>query len=418
VRDREGRLEFWVEGSLEASNWPTDRLHLGLLGHLPLVLFEARADRRPEVALVGLGAGFTAQAAARHSPAGLTVYELEPEVVRAAESFREVGGGLPATARVVFADGRKAVLRDGPAVDVLSSDPIHPAVAGSAFLYSEEYFRGAMRRLSPEGLLVQWLPLYQLHVEDFRLVLRTFAASVPCPYVFLAGHDALLVGSREPLRLPLPRLQRALASAGADGLRTEGLGSPGALLALLALDPEGCRAAAGEGEINTDDRLLLELRSGWREAGDETAAYDLLASRPADPRSLLEGPTDAAFEAGLRDGSRLAEALAAWVQGRLAVAAARFADVAGRDPGNELARLMRDEVDMERAWDRLDAGNDAAAARMARRVAAREGVHAVHRLDAAEILARTGSPEEARAIAVPYALREAWPRAKRLAERR
>jgi spermidine synthase len=414
VRDREGRTDFWVEGNLEASNWPTDRLHLGLLGHLPLVLFEARSDRRPEVALVGLGAGFTAQAAALHAPSRLTVYELEPEVVRAAEEFRGEGGGLPPSATVVFGDGRKAVLRGSGPLDVLSSDPVHPAVAGSSFLYSAEYYRGAMARLSPEGVLVQWLPLYQLHVEDLRLALRTFAAEVPHPYVFLAGRDALLVGTRGPLRLSLPRLARAVGADAARDLRDDGLASAGALLSLLVLDPAGVRAVAGEGEMNTDDRLLLELRSGWREAGDEGAALALLTSRPADPRSLLDGPPDAAFEAGLAEGALLAGAAGAWVRGDLAAAAEGFAGIAERDPGNGFARRMRDEADIERALDLLERGRPATAAALARAVAARPGVEPIRLLDAAEVLSRAGRPGEARAIALPWARAKGWPRAIRL----
>jgi spermidine synthase len=416
VRDREGRREFWVEGNLEASNWPTDRLHLGLLGHLPLVLFEARTDRPPEVVLVGLGAGFTAQAAARHAPAGLTVFELEPEVARAAEAFRGIGGGIPREARLVFADGRKAVLdAGGGPIDVLSSDPVHPAVAGSAFLYAAEYYRGASARLSPEGVLVQWLPLYQLHVDDLRLALRTFAAGVPHPYVFVAGRDALLIGTREPLRLSLQRLERAARADTARDLREDGLASAGALLSLLALDPDGVRAVAGTGDLNEDDRLLLELRSGWREAGDEAAALDLLLSRPADPAALLDGPADAAFEAGLWEGGRLGRAAGAWVRGRLEEASLGFAEAAESDPANLFARRMRDEVDIERAFDLLERDRPATAAAIARAVAARPGTEPIRVLDAAEVLAKAGHADEARVVALPWARSTRWPRAIRLA---
>jgi spermidine synthase len=418
VRDREGILEFWIDGSLEASNVPTDRLHLGLLGHLPLVLFEARTDRRPRVALVGLGAGYTAQAAAAHRPESLVVYELEPEVVRAAERFRGIGGGLPPGASVVLGDGRRAVLAGEGTLDVLSSDPVHPGQAGSAFLYSAEYYRGAVARLSPEGILVQWLPLYQLHEEEFRLALRTFAASVPHPYAFLAGRDLLLVASRTPLRLPLERLARALEGEGAAALRVDGIGTPGRILALLALDPGGCRAAGGEGPLNTDDRLLLELRAGWREGDGEAAAQAVLADLRADPRVLLDAPPDDAFEADLRRGVVFRLALATWLGGSLARSEARLSALCRDDPGHGLARLLLDEARAERARELLDRGDREGAARLAREIAARPGAAPIRRLDAAAILADAGFPDEARAIAAPYAATTPWPRAKRLAEGR
>lgn len=414
VRDRDGRLEFWVEGSFEASTGPTDRLHLGLLGHLPLALFEARTDRPARVALVGLGGGLTAQAVARHRTASLDVYELEPEVAAAAERFREAGGGLPAQASLHVADGRRAIVEgDGP-LDVISSDPIHPSVAGSAYLYSLEFWTAAVARLSPEGFLVSWLPLYEMHPDDLRLALRTFCEAVPFPYVFLAGGDALLVGSPTPLALDPARLSRALASDAGAALRAFGFGRPGRLLGLLALDPAGCRALAGEGPLNTDDRLLLELRAGWREADDPAAAYDLFTSIPADPRALLAGEPDAAFEKDLGRAARFEAAMAAWVRWALPEAVNRFADLAAAEPGNDLVRRMRDEATAELSKALLAAGNPREAAATARALAAREDADPILRLDAAEVLRKTGADDEARAIAAPYAAAHAWPRARRL----
>ncbi len=419
VRDRDGRLEFWVEGSFEASTCPTDRLHLGLLGHLPLALFEARTDRPPRVALVGLGGGLTAQAVSRHATASFHVYELEPAVAFAAERFREAGGGLPKGATLHIEDGRRAIVDDpSTELDVISSDPIHPSVAGSAYLYSLEYWKASIGRISPEGFLVSWLPLYQMHVEELKLALRTFCEAVPYPYVFLAGGDAILVGTRTPLALDAARLARALESdAGAD-LRAFGFGRPGRLLGLLALDPDGCREVAGEGPINTDDRLLLELRCGWREADDPGTAYELFTSIPADPRTLLTGTPDPTFEKDLGRAARFEAAMAAWVRWDLPEATNRFTELAAAEPANDLVRRMRDEATAELSKAYLAAGNPARAAALARDLAARENVDAILRLDAADVLLRTGDAVAARAIAAPYAANHAWPRAKRLVEGR
>lgn len=418
VRDREGRLEFWVEGSFESSTGPTDRLHLGLLGHLPLALFAARSDRPARVALIGLGGGLTAQAASRHHPAHLDVYELEPEVAAAAERFRDAGGGLPASATLHWTDGRRAILEGRESLDVISSDPIHPAVAGSAFLYAREFWQGAMARLSPEGVLVQWLPLYQIGGEDLTLAIRTFAASVPFPYVFVAGPDAMLVGSRTPLRLSPDRLARVLASEAGSELRALGFSTPGRLLGLLALDPDGCRALAGDGDLNTDDRLLLELRAGWREADDQAAAYALLGSIPADPRVLLDGPPGVDFEQELEVAGRLEAALSAWVRSDLPVAARRFTNLATEEPTNEFARRMRDEATAELAKAEVAIGDRDLAQVFARRLAAWPSVDSTLLLDAAEVLAATGASAEARAIAAPLAAQHGWPRAKRIARER
>lgn len=416
VRDREGRREFWVEGSYEASTGPTDRLHLGLLGALPLALHAARTDRPARVALIGLGGGLSAQAAARFAPRRLDVFELEPEVASAAELFRDVGGGLPVGATLALLDGRRAILRGGDAdLDVISSDPVHPAVAGSAFLYTSDFWRGAARRLTAEGLLVQWLPLYQLGRDELALALRTFAASLPHPYVFVAGPDAILVGAREPLRLDAARLDRVLASEAGSDLRTLGFTSAGRLLGLLALDRAGIGRLVGPGEVDTDDRLLLELRAGRHEAGDTAAALAWITSAPADPRRLLDAEPTASFEDGLVGAARFARALGAWVRGDYEAAAGHFRSLTEYEPTNVLARRMADEAMARAAIAMAEFGVVTSAATLARELLRREGVEPTLRLDAAEVLARSGATSEAAEIARPYAERYAWPRARRLA---
>ncbi|MGE0190526.1 MAG: hypothetical protein AB7T63_00655 [Planctomycetota bacterium] len=417
VRDAEGRIEFWVEGSYEASTAPTDLLHLGLLGHLPLVLFEARADRAPHVALVGLGAGYTAQASDRHHPASLVVYELEDDVVDAATWFRDVGGGLPASAELIVADGRRAVLQGDRPLDVLSSDPVHPALAGSAWLYSADWWRGAMERLPEDGLLVQWMPLYHLVREDLALAFRTFAASVPHPYLFLIGSEALLVGANTPLVLSLERVREALARDSAAPLAEQGFRSAGRLLSMLVLDGEGMRNLVGPGEINTDDRLLLELRSGWREANDPAATFAWLHQHQATPASLLDAPPDAMFEREVEAGRELHHALEAWQAGGLADARERFRDIALLDPANVLARRLRDDATALLAFDLLhDAPEEAEA--LARELLARDTADALVRLDAAEVLLALGHTDEARAVAAAIAAKHDYPRARRLAATR
>ena len=45
--------------------------------------------------------------------------------------------------------------------DIITSDPIHPWVKGSATLYSKEYFELVKRHLNPGGIVTQWVPLYE-----------------------------------------------------------------------------------------------------------------------------------------------------------------------------------------------------------------------------------------------------------------
>jgi spermidine synthase len=415
VRDREGRREFWIDGTIEASTVPTDRLHLGLLGHLPMALLAARGVERPRVQVIGLGAGLTAQAVASWRPAELVVHELEPAVVRASELFRVGGGGVPAEATVVVGDGRRG-LRDaqGP-IDLVTSDPVHPSTAGSAFLYSREHYALVRERLAEDGLVCEWLPLYQMVPDDLRLVARTFADAFPHCYLFLAAGDGLLVGAIRPLVLSEDALRTALSSPRARPLEALGLRAPGVLLGLLLKGPEGLRAFGGEGPLNTDDRLLLELRAGRRAwAGDVSANARLLRIGRVSGATLLDGAASERWLEEERSARGLEEGMRAWLDGDYARTAEVFAARSARDPVDRLAARMRDGAEVELLFRRIESDPEVAA-EAARALLVRPGVEDILRLDAAEALQRLGHGEEARRVALEALSRGDWPRARRLA---
>jgi spermidine synthase len=417
VRDLEGRLEFWVDGSVEASLGPTDRLHLALLGHLPMALLSASGVEAPRVAVIGLGAGFTSQAVSGWSPLELRIHEIEPAVVRAARHFEREGGGVPQGARVLVGDGRRGVQRAPEPLHLVTSDPVHPANAGSAWLYSLDHYRALATRLAPGGIVCEWLPLYQMTSEDLRLVVRTFAEAFPSSYLFLAGADSILVGARAPLRLSEERLREALASPAGAPLAALGLRSPGRLLGLLVRDPDGMRRLAGEGPLNTDDHLLLEFRAGRNAAlGDPAANARLVAIGRPDPAVLLDAPPSERFEEERAEARRFAEGMRTWLDRDFARAAEVFGERAERDPLDLLARRMRDDAVVGAARARLAAGDSQEAARLARGVATSPEAEPWLRLDAAEVLWNAGLAEEARATARSVLRAGDFPRARRIVE--
>jgi spermidine synthase len=411
VRDREGRREFWVEGKIEASAQPEDRLHLTLLGALPMSL-HPRARR---VALIGLGSGVTARAVAAFEPETLVVYELEPAVLRASRFFEAEGGGLPPSARFVEGDGRRGLAADPAVYDVITSDPIHPGVAGSAALYSLEHYRLARARLAEGGLFCQWLPLYQLDREDVRLALRTFARGFEHPWVFQAGQDLVLVGSREPLVVGEEDLRRRLEGAGGATLAPLGLRSPGRLLGLVLKDPGGVRRFAGDGPVNEDDRLLLEFRAGRHAHLDETGSNArLLGIGRAAPASLLAAPPGPRFAAELEGAALHDEAVRGWLSGDVARAVEAFSALADADPEDRFSARMRDDGRIALARERAREGDAPEALAIARAVLDGGGLDPGQRLDVAEVLRDAGEAAEARALAGDVLREGSWPRALRL----
>jgi hypothetical protein len=184
------------------------------------------------------------------------VVELEPQVVAMARRhFVPWTGSLFSDARFqIEAGDARATLRDDPArYDLILGDLFLPWLPGAELLMSAEHFQSVRRHLRPQGLFVQWLPLYQLSAPVFQDILVT-ARSV-------FGDVHLFRGSDDHAR-PMIALV-ALAPGGslhAPGVRPEVLttyaGNVGALALLDSLTP-----------WNHANRLLLGTRSGGLFAG-------------------------------------------------------------------------------------------------------------------------------------------------------
>jgi len=257
---REGNNLFLrVNGKTDAStsgDMPTQLM----LGHLPLLVHPAPR----EVAVIGLGAGVTAAAVAKHPVTRLDVVEIEPAVVEASRFFTKVNDGVLGDPRVrtVLADGRNFLLTSSRRFDVIISEPSNPWIGGVASLFSREFFLLARERLRPGGLMLQWLQAYGLTPDDFRMVVRTFRSAFPATTVWnIGGGDFRLLGAAEPVVVDLHRIKGfdRLSAGAARDLDRIGLRDWAGVLGFYILSEEDTARFAATGPLNTDDRLALEF---------------------------------------------------------------------------------------------------------------------------------------------------------------
>lgn len=227
-----GNVWLSVNGKVDAStgdDMPTQLLS----GTLPVRLAPGAQD----VLVVGLASGVTAGAVlAEEGVTSLTIVELEPEIVAASHFFDHANGRPlddPRTTLVID-DARAFLLRDGPRYDVIVSEPSNPWISGVSNLFTDAYWRAARARLSPDGVMCQWVQLYGLGPDQLRALVRTFQDVFPETYLFetIPGSDALLIGGA-------PRFGDSLP-----------LGP--------TLDPQGLRRLGDVGWRNTDDRPRVE----------------------------------------------------------------------------------------------------------------------------------------------------------------
>ncbi len=231
--------------------------------HLPLLLHPAPA----RLLALGVGTGDTLGAAVAHP--GLTAdgVEVLPEALAAAAYFEPENGGVLANprARVVVDDARTFLLTATERWDVILSDLFLPWTAGTAYLYSRDFYRLGRAHLRPGGLYCQWLPLHQLAASDLEAVVATFVASFPEVQLWLAYHRAAtplaaLVGSETPLRVDAHALAARLHDpALAPTLQAVGFYDPDDLGVLYVTDGAHLRAATAGVAPITDDRPRLEF---------------------------------------------------------------------------------------------------------------------------------------------------------------
>jgi spermidine synthase len=259
VHEVGGYRVLMINGKTDASNGPGDMQTQLLLAHLPLMAHEAK-----RVAVVGWGSGVTAGAVLTYPVERVDAFEIEPAVVEGSAHFDEVSGEPLEDPRLqmIVGDARALLRRSPEKYDVIISEPSNPWITGIANLFTQEYFRILESRLSPDGVVCQWFHLYGMSEEAIRSLVGTFGSVFPERLLFTlsSGRDVLLLGSRRPIRFPLPAMRRVFE----DPDRSEVLGSIGLhypfdLLVELTLDTSGCEEFSRGAPLNTDDNMRLEL---------------------------------------------------------------------------------------------------------------------------------------------------------------
>lgn len=185
-----GRIGVYVNG-LGQSWIPFGDIHTAL-GALPVLIHPAPAD----VAIIGLGSGDTAFAAAsRVAVQRLVCVEIvgvQIDTLRQLTRLQPYPGlvSLLTDPRIEHraGDGRAYILQSARLYDIIEADALRPTSAYAGNLYSREYFELLLRHLKPGGLAVTWAPTERIQ--------RTFAGVFP----HVLALSEIFLGSNDPIR--------------------------------------------------------------------------------------------------------------------------------------------------------------------------------------------------------------------------
>lgn len=333
-------------------------------GDLPLWIWPKSED----VFFLGVGTGITAGSALdpqhRHVER-VVACELIPEVITAAKKYFTNVRGFDATgglfkdprATVLVEDGRHHLMATDEKFDIINSDLFVPFHSGAGGLYTKDHFENARERLTPDGVFVQWLPLYQLTENEFSIIARTmietFDGVSMWRHNFQPGYEYVaLVG--HPRGQPLPSSE--IDSSRDKYLAVSGITHHKLAMLNLPLDPQtillfycgnltAARSLFDGYPVNSDNRPVIEYvapRSYRQNAADKPSWFtgEAFADLVDEIHKLCPPEKDPLLSKRTESNKRLPVAGQAYHR-------ARLAEVAGNEDvtREEWDRFVREWTD-------------------------------------------------------------------------
>lgn len=298
----DGAVQFHVSGKVEASTEPYDMRLQRMLGHMP-ALFHPQ----PKSALVvGFGAGVTAGSLTLYPELQrLVICEMEPLVPPVAtryfgkENYNVMNDGRT---EIVYDDARHFILTTPEKFDIITSDPIHPWVKGSATLYSKEYFELVKAHLNRGGIVTQWVPLYESDTATVKSEVATFFDVFPDGTIWGnenagGGYDVVLLGTAQPMKIDVDAINARLHSEAfapvARSLRAVEFPSLPALLSTYAGQASDLKPWLSNAVINRDNNLRLQYMAGLAlNVSNEEGIYSEMLRYRRFPENLFAASED------------------------------------------------------------------------------------------------------------------------------
>ena len=196
-----GQVEIMkINTKTQCSNGSGPVSGMKLLGSIPYGLFEHNNKKNPSTALnVGLGCGITSKWLSEHVET--TTIEIDQAVVEASSKFfvNDIEHNL------VIDDARNWLTRNDAKYDIITVQPNDPFNAWYLFTY--EFISLTDSRLSENGLLSYWVPVFYMNEDDFNIMYNTFHSVFPYVYIYKIEtglQQLLFIGSQKPLEIDDP----------------------------------------------------------------------------------------------------------------------------------------------------------------------------------------------------------------------
>jgi spermidine synthase len=177
----------------------TDEITMVLTAALPLALKPGTKS----AAVIGIGTGLTTHTLLQSLDIeSVETVEIESAMAEASRGFMPRNSGAFADPRgtILIDDAKSFFSTRNRRYDLIISEPSNPWVSGVSSLFTREFYRRIRKHLSPGGLLVQWIQLYEMDASLVATVLGALGAEFPHYAVFAASdYDLLIMAGDAPV---------------------------------------------------------------------------------------------------------------------------------------------------------------------------------------------------------------------------
>jgi spermidine synthase len=265
----EGARAIVINGKGQGSNSIHDLRVMLLLAYLPLIL---NPGSKKDL-VIGLGTGVTSGHLA--NVRRVTTLEIEPAVAEASDFFKPINLEVldNPNHELIITEGRNYLLRSKEKWDTIIPEPSDPWQSFSSVLFTKEFFELAGNHLSEDGIFVQWVPIFELNLDDFKSFYKTFNSVFPHVTAFvnikdneqfpveLSTTELIFIGSKKEMITgdQVRENFESLSFTSKEHLSNIWISSEDDLLNLLLFTSKDLEGYADDAELITDDNLRLEF---------------------------------------------------------------------------------------------------------------------------------------------------------------
>mgnify|MGYP001111842742 CR=1 FL=1 len=184
--------------------------------------------------------------------------ELSPKVIQALSRIPQGQEALSnPKLKLIVGDGRQHLVSTSSRYQVITAEPPPPRRAGAVNLYTRDFYQLCKARLEPDGMVVQWMPIFQMSDRQTRVILKAFLDVFPDSYLVEGcGAQLCLIGCQAPLHLNYEYLKKRVASH--PGLAATGWDRPEFFLGAVLAGPKALAKYVVDTPPLTDDWPILQ----------------------------------------------------------------------------------------------------------------------------------------------------------------